>query len=397
MIDRQADSQATIPAKIMKATAMKRKIIFASLALLLLVVLLAGVKGLQISRMMTGKAAFAPPPEAVTTAVAGQDSWEIAIPATGSLEAAQGVTIAAELPGKVTSLAFASGAMVKQGDLLIRQNTASEEAQLKVAEAEAELARLNFARLSELIAASAVSRAAYEEGEARHRQAAAQVQTIKAAIAKKTIAAPFSGRLGIRLVNLGQILKEGEAIVSLQALEPILVNFLLPQQEMNRVKTSLPVRVTSDALPGQSLIGKITAINPQAEASTRNVRVQASLRNPGEKLKPGMFATVAVILPGKNAVLAIPATAVLNAPYGDSVFVLEEGKEGKDGQKGLAVRQQFVRLGERRGDFIAVVSGLKPGDTVVSSGVFKLRNGQGVVVNNSLKPGYRLDPKPENS
>ena len=189
----------------------------------------------------------------------------------------------------------------------------------------------------------------------------AQADTIRAAIAKKTIRAPFSGRLGIRLVNLGQILKEGEPIVSLQAMDPIFVNFMLPQQELARIQPGLSVRITSDALPGQTVAGKITAINPQADNATRNVRVQATAANKEERLHPGMFATVAVVLPGKNQVLTIPATAVLPAPYGDSVFVVEERKDEKTGKPGLAVRQQFVRLGEKRGDFVAIVSGLEAG------------------------------------
>jgi membrane fusion protein (multidrug efflux system) len=313
------------------------------------------------------------------------------------LEAVQGVTVAAELPGKVARLDFTPGAWVKAGSILLQQDISSEEAQLKAAEAEAALTKVNFERLRLLVETNAVSKAAYDDGEAKHKQAMAQADTIRATIAKKTIRAPFSGRLGIRLVNLGQILKEGEPIVSLQAMDPIFVNFMLPQQDLARVQSGLPVRITSDALPGRTMTGKITAINPQADNATRNVRVQATATNKEERLHPGMFATVAVVLPGKNQVLTIPATAVLPAPYGDSVFVVEEQKDEKTGKSGLAVRQQFVRLGERRGDFVAIVSGLEAKATVVSSGVFKLRNGQSVVVDNGLNPKFNLDPKPDNS
>lgn len=376
---------------------MKKRLLLSLLGLLLVIIILAGIKGLQIFKMVgTGKN-FTPPPETVTTTKALPDSWETTLPAVGSLEAVQGVTVAAELSGKVVRLDFTPGARVKAGSILLQQDISSEEAQLQAAEAQASLAKVNFERLRLLIETNAVSKAAYDDGEAKHKEAVAQADTIRATIAKKTIRAPFSGRLGIRLVNLGQILKEGEPVVSLQALDPIFINFMLPQQELARIQSGLPVRITSDALPGQTVTGRITAINPQADNATRNVRVQATAANKEERLHPGMFATVAVVLPGKKQVLAIPATAVLPAPYGDSVFVVEEQKNEKTGKPGLAVRQQFVRLGERRGDFVAVASGLESGATIVSSGVFKLRNGQAVVIDNALNPEFSLNPKPGNS
>jgi len=376
---------------------MKKRILLSLLGLLLVIGILAGIKGLQIFKMVgTGKS-FTPPPETVTTAQARQESWEATLDAVGSLEAVQGVTVAAELSGKVAHIAFTPGTHVQAGSILLQQDTSSEEAQLQAAEAQAALAKINFERLRLLVETNAVSKAAYDDGEAKHKQAVAQAHEIRAAIAKKTIRAPFSGRLGIRLVNLGQILKEGEPIVSLQAMDPIFVNFTLPQQELTRIQPGFAVRIISDALPGQTVTGKITAINPQADSATRNIRVQATAANKNERLHPGMFATVAVVLPGKNKVLAIPATAVLPAPYGDSVFVVAERKDEKTGKPGLAVRQQFVRLGERRGDFIAVVSGLENGATVASTGVFKLRNGQPVVIDNALNPEFSLNPKPDNS
>jgi membrane fusion protein (multidrug efflux system) len=222
----------------------------------------------------------------------------------------------------------------------------------------------------------------------------AQVDTLRATIAKKSIRAPFGGRLGIRQVNLGQILREGDPIVTLQSLDPIHVNFALPQQRLAQLRPGLPVRVTCDALPGVTIAGRITAVNPLVDAETRNLRLQATVANPAEKLLPGMFVNASVGLPVRQKVLAIPATAVLYAPYGDSVFVVADDKEGK-GVK--ALRQQFVRLGEKRGDFVAVTSGLKQGESVVSTGVFKLRNGQAVVVDNRLAPTFRDTPRPENN
>jgi len=375
---------------------MKKRIFLSIFGLLLVIGLLAGIKGLQIFKMVGKGKSFTPPPETVTTVQTHPDSWETSLPAVGSLEAVQGVTVAAELPGKVAHIAFTPGTQVPAGSILLQQDTSSEEAQLQAAEAQASLAKANFERLRTLVETNAVSKAAYDDSEAKYKEAIAQANTIRATIAKKTIRAPFSGRLGIRLVNLGQILKEGEPIVSLQALDPIFINFMLPQQELARIQPGFPVRITSDALHGQTVTGKITAINPQADNNTRNVRMQATAANKDEHLHPGMFATVSVVLPGKNQVLTLPATSVLPAPYGDSVFVVEEKKDEKTGKPGQVVRQQFVRLGEKRGDFVAIASGLEAGATVVSSGVFKLRNGQSVVVDNTLNPKFDLNPKPDN-
>jgi membrane fusion protein (multidrug efflux system) len=216
-------------------------------------------------------------------------------------------------------------------------------------------------------------------------------------IAKKTIRAPFSGHLGIRQVNLGQILREGDPIVDLQTLDPIFVDFTLPQQQVSLVRPGLKVQMTGDALPGETIEGRITAINPHVDVETRSIKVQATVANHTGKLRPGMFINVAVGLPDRKKVLAIPATAVLYAPYSDSVFVIEEQKDGKEGKGGNILRQQFVRLGERRGDYVGVTSGLKEEETIVSTGVFKLRNGQSVVVDNKLAPDFQYAPRPENN
>jgi membrane fusion protein (multidrug efflux system) len=305
-----------------------------------------GVKFLQISHLIAQGNPPAPV-EAVTTAPVVSEEWQPTIGVVGSLVAVQGVTVSAELDGKIAKIAFESGSAVKAGDLLVSQDITG-----------------------------------------------AQADNIRSVIAKKTIKAPFDGRLGIRLVNLGQTLKAGDAIVSLQALEPIYANFQLPQQDLNRIGVGFHVQVTGDAVPGKAIAGTITAINPDVDSATRNVRVQATLENGDEQLRPGMFVNVAVLLPAKEQVLAIPASAVLYAPYGDSVFIVDEGKDGKGAK---TVRQQFVRLGRRRGDFVAVVSGLKASDTVVSTGVFKLRNGGGITVDNSLAPNAKLAPKTSDS
>jgi membrane fusion protein (multidrug efflux system) len=316
------------------------------------------------------------------------------LPAVGSLAAVQGVTVTAELTGKVVQIAFTPGSRVKAGDLLVKQDTSSEEAQLRSAEAAAALAKLNVERLGKLLAERTIAQSQYDNAEAGYKQAVAQADNIRASIAKKTIRAPFDGRLGIRLVNLGQVLNEGEAIVSLQSLDPIFVNFALPQQQLSSINAGLAIRVTTDALPGEIIQGKITAINPQVDAATRNIRVQATVANADERLRPGMYVSVAVVLPDRIKVLAIPATAVLYAPYSDSVFIVEDPPKPNPGKPVKVVRQQFAQLGEKHGDFVAVQSGLKEGETVVSTGVFKLRNGQTVTVDNSLSPEFKLKPKP---
>jgi membrane fusion protein (multidrug efflux system) len=268
---------------------------------------------------------------------------------------------------------------------------------LRAAEANVALTRLNLDRLKKLLNQRTIAQSQYDNAEAQYKEGLAQADAIRTIIAKKNIQAPFAGRLGIRLVNLGQILHEGDSIVSLQSIDPIFVNFSLPQQYLAQVQTGLTVRVVSDALPGQVIEGKITAINPEVDTATRNIRIQATVTNHQEHLRPGMFVNVAVVMPDSKNVLAVPATAVLYAPYSDSVFVVEEKQNENTKQPGLVVRQRVLKLGEKRGDFIAVVSGLEPGETIVSTGAFKLRDGQAVVVDNNLAPEFKLAPEPGNS
>lgn len=373
---------------------MKKTIIATALGLVAVVGILAGIKSLQIGAMVArGKEAVAPP-ETVTSAEVTAEDWESSLTATGSLEAVQGVTVTAEMTGKVERIAFEAGSRVAAGDLLVQQDIAAENAQLRAAEAASGLARLNFERAETLLPDRAISRSDYETTRASLAEALAQADNIRAMIAKKTIRAPFAGRLGIRQVNLGQVINDGQAIVVLQSLDPIFVNFLLPQQRLAQLRPGLEIRVLCNALPGQTLTGEITVIDPKVDAATRNIRVQATLSNPDERLRAGMFVGVTVVLPGTEAVLTIPTTAVLYAPYSDSVFVIEEKKDAAGAPAGQRVRQQFVTLGEKRGDFIAVVSGLSAGQTVVSTGVFKLRNGQSVVVDNTLAPQFKLAPQP---
>jgi membrane fusion protein, multidrug efflux system len=371
------------------------KTTLSAVALLVILGLIAVVKWRQIVALKSAN--FTPPPESVSTSAARLESWPEVLTSVGSLSAVQGVTVAAELDGKIVQIDFEAGSAAKAGDVLVRQDTSVEEAMLRSAEAGVELARVNLERTRELLAKATVSQSQFDSDAAAYKQAMAAADNIRATIAKKTIKAPFSGRLGIRLVNLGQNLKAGDAIVSLQALDPVFVDFYLPQQQLAQIATGLSVRLTGDALAGRSVEGKITAISPDVDASTRNVRVQATVANPGERLHPGMYVDVAVELPGADKVLAIPATAVLYAPFGDSVYVVDRKLDGAAGSARLVVRQQIVRLGIRRGDFVAVTSGLKAGDTIVTSGVFRLRPGGTVSVNNSEAPNAELAPKPSDS
>ena len=372
---------------------MKKRLILTAVGLVILIVILVAIKALQIGAMIDQGKKFVPPPETVTSTVAKADSWETALTAVGTLNAVQGVTIAAELAGKVIEIAFEAGTPVKKGDILLRQDTSSEEAQLPGAQAQVNLASTNLERMNQLFSKQLISQADRDNAVASAEQAHSQAENIRATIAKKTIRAPFSGQLGIRQVNLGQMLREGDPIVTLQSLDPIYVDFTLPQQQLQLVRLGLTVQVTTDALQEETLKGRITAINPLVDAETRQIKAQATVANRGDKLRPGMFANVAVGLPARQKVLAIPATAVLYAPYGDSVFIIEDAAD----KKGKVLRQQFVRLGTKRGDFVAITSGIKEGETVVSTGVFKLRNGQSVVVDNKLAPDFQKAPKPENN
>lgn len=375
---------------------MIKRIILTVFGILLLIGALAGIKSLQIGKMVAASNQFAPPPAPVTSAEVLNETWESLLTSVGTLEAVQGVIVTAELPGKVVQIAFEPGSMVAAGDILVYQDTSSETAQLRAAEASLTLAKIDLDRKAILLSKNTISQAEYDNADAQYKQAEAQMDNIRSIIRKKTIRAPFDGRLGIRLVNLGQNLKEGEAIVSLQSIDPIFVNFSLPQQQLTQIQPGLTVRVTSDAFPDQIIEGHITAINPQVDAATRNIQIQATVANQHENIRPGMYVNVSVVLPARKQVLTIPATAVLYAPYSDSVFVIEDSKkDDTDGPAGKVVRQTFVRLGEKNGDFIAVVSGLSESESVVSTGVFKLRNGQAVILDNTLSPKFERTPRPQ--
>jgi len=358
------------------------------------VTVLGFVKFKQFQAMAQQFAAMQPPPDAVTTIVAARETWPVTIAAIGTVGAVQGVTVSADLPGVVDRIAFESGRTVQAGDILVQLDTRQEQAQLAAAEAQLELTRLNYGRMKGLVEQDAVSRAEFDSAAAGDKQAEARVREIRATIARKTIRAPFTGVLGIRQANLGQYLNAGDAIVPLQSLNPIYVNFGVPQQQASAARRGSVVRITAGEAAGREFTGRVSAVNSVVDETTRNVQVQATLENPGGTLRPGMFVQAQLSQGAAETVVALPASAINYAPYGDSVFVVADLKD-PNGRTYRGVRQQVVKLGAGRGDQIAVLSGINPGEEIVTSGVFKLRNGVPVQVNNKVQPANDPAPKPE--
>ncbi len=377
---------------------MKKRMLMTSFVLAVFLAGIGTLKFRQVRAAIAKNSSFQPPPEAVTTIVAHTEEWPANLAAIGTAVAVQGVTVSADLPGIVDQINVESGKAVRQGTVLVQLDTKQERAQLAAAEAQLKLARLSFDRLRPLRDKGVVAQADYDKAAADQAQAEAHVGEIRATIERKTIRAPFSGILGIREVNLGQYLAAGDKVVPLQSLDPIYVNFSVPQQELGRVRPGARVRVRTQASAGPpaELMGKVTAIDSVVNDATRNVQVQATFANPNGKLRPGMFVEAKALLGTSNKVISLPASAINYAPYGDSVFAVVTF-EAPDGRRFRGVQQQFVKLGASRGDQVAVVSGIKDGQEVVTSGVFKLRNGAAVLVNNKVQPADNPSPKPEDS
>jgi len=390
---------------------MKKRIAFALLGLLLVVGILGGLKATQIRALIAAGEAQQFPPTTVTAATVQRSDWETTLSAIGTLEAAQGVVVTADLPGRVTRLNFTGGETVEQGALLVEQETSTESAELAAAESDLELAQRNLDRVSRLYRDQVISRAEFDTARSAQSAARARVDSISSSVDKKQIVAPFAGRLGLKLVNIGQDLAQGVPIVSLQRVDPMLVNFSLPQQALAVISDDFPVRVTTDAVADRVFEGRITAIDTQVDDATRTVRVQATLASPAEgdnyALLPGMFANVEVVLPDTREVLTVPLTSVSFATFGDSVFVLDAPPEPTEdappgpppqaGPGGLSALQRFVQLGERRGDFVEVTKGLEAGQNVAKDGVFKLRNGAAIDVTEDGATEPSLTPDPDNA
>jgi membrane fusion protein (multidrug efflux system) len=369
------------------------------LVLVIVAALLGGlgfIKYRQVETAIAQGASFQPPPTAVTTVVAKRETWPTTLTVIGTAAAIQGVTVSADLPGTVDKIHFESGQSVHEGDILVELDTRQERAQLANMEAQRDLAKITFGRSEQLAKAGVIARSEFDNAAAQQKATEAQVGDIKAAIARKTIHAPFTGILGIRQISLGQYLAAGQAIVSLESVSPIYVNFGIPQQNATKVGMGHTVRISSDDLPGLGFSGKITALDSLVNEQTRNIQVQATLPNPGGKIRPGMFLQVELPLGKPRDVIPLPASAINYAPYGDSVYVVTDLKDQK-GNSYRGVKQQVVKLEGSRGDQVAVVSGVNPGDEVVSSGVFRLRNAAPVLVNNTVQPGDNPNPKPDES
>jgi len=373
---------------------MAKRMILMVVLMTIFITVLGFVKFRQFQAMAGEFAAMQPPPDAVTTIVAVREEWPATLNSIGTVAAVQGVTVSADLPGIVDRIAFDSGKTVGKRDILVQLDTRQEQAQLAGAESQLQLAKLNFERMQGLVQQDAVSRAEYDAAAAAHQQAEARLGEIRATIERKTIRAPFSGVLGIRQVNLGQYLTGGAPVVPLQSLNPVYVNFGVPQQEAAQIRPGRSVQITVGELGDSKFTGRVSALDSVVDETTRNVQVQATLANPGGKLRPGMFVQAQVMLGAGRQVVALPASAINYAPYGDSVFVVSDLKNPQ-GQPYRGVRQQVVKLGDARGDQIAVLSGIKPGEEIVTSGVFKLRNGVPVQVNNKVQPGNSATPHPE--
>jgi membrane fusion protein (multidrug efflux system) len=351
----------------------------------------------QVESAIAAGASFQIPATSVTTVIAKRETWPATLSVIGTAAAIQGVTVSADLPGTVDKIHFESGQWVSEGDILVELDTRQEKAQLANAEAQRDLARVQYGRSEQLSKAGVISKSEYDNAAAQQKATEAQVNDVKAAIARKTIHAPFSGVLGIRQISLGQYLAAGQAIVSLQSVNPIYVNFGVPQQDTQKMKIGRGLHVTSTDLPGEAFSGKITALDSVINEQTRNIQIQATLQNQGGKLRPGMYVQVELPLGQPRDVIPLPASAINYAPYGDSVYVVTDIKDEKTGKTYRGVRQQIVKIEGSRGDQVAITSGLNNGDEVVSAGVFRLRNASPVEINNTVQPSNSPKPNPEES
>ena len=357
--------------------------------LMLIALVLGGIKVMQVTAIIKAAETMAEPEETVSTYQAAEDRWEQVLPAIGTVAAVRGVMVSTDLPGVVREISFESGESVEEGDQLVKLDVSVDEAELESARASTRLAELNLKRERSLVAKRAGTQADLDLAEAVFQQAESRIASLQATLERKIVRAPFAGRLGIRLVNMGQYLGPGEPVVSLQQPSPMYVDFTLPQQHLGQIKPEMVARLRMDADLEHVFTGVLTAVNPDVDVRTRSLRLRATFDNSDGRLCPGMFVRVELVLPGVEQVIAIPTTAVQYTGYGTTVYVVEESAAGAD-----VVRQRLVRLGRAQGDFVAVTEGLRAGETVVTAGGFKLRNNMRVRINNQQTPQPRLDPRP---
>ncbi len=365
--------------------------------LIAIVVLFGGIFGFKLvqAKMSKKYMSFQAPPAVVTAMKAEYQTWQPELKAVASLRAVRGVDVTSEIAGLVRSLHFKSGEEVRAGEVLVELNADADIAQLHALEAAADLAKTNYERDRKQLEIQAVSQATLDAESADLRSKQAQVDAQKALVDKKTIRAPFGGRLGISTVNPGQYVNPGDKVVTLQSLDEVFVDFNLPQQELSRIALGQAVGVETDAVPGSTFTGRITTINPKVDPDTRNVQVEALVTNLRHKLLPGMYATARVRAGAVERYLTLPQTAVTFNSFGDTAYVVEEKGKGHDNIPILIARQVFVTTGPTRGDQVAVVNGVKEGDLVVTSGQLKLRNGSAVIINNAVQPSNEAAPKLE--
>jgi membrane fusion protein, multidrug efflux system len=360
-------------------------------------VILGGVFGFQAFKgMMMQKymAAMGAPAQTVSTAVATMQEWNASLEAVGSIRAVTGADLSTDVAGIVEEIHFDSGQDVKAGTLLVKLRAGDDLAKLRSLEASAELAETTYQRATKLLQQQFVAQATVDAAEANLTSAKAAVAEQKALVDKKLIRAPFDGRLGIRQVDVGQYVAAGTPIVTLQTLDPIYLDFYLPQDALAQIETGQSVLATTNTYPGQEFQGRLSAINSKVEETTRNVAVRVKLANPEHVLLPGMYATARIAVGAPQSYLTLPQTAITYNPYGDTVFVVEEKAPGDGAQKQMVAVQRFVTLGPTRGDQVAVLSGLTEGDTVVTSGQIKLQNGSPVTINNAVQPADQAEPAP---
>jgi len=338
-------------------------------------------------------AAIAAAPMTVSTTTAAYQDWQPQLEAVGSLRAVSGADLSLEVSGIVDDIEFKSGDDVKAGAVLLKLRSNDDLSKLQSLQASAELAQVTYNRDLKQFAVKAVAQATLDTDVANLKSYKAQVAEQQAILDKKTLRAPFAGHLGLRQVDLGQYLTAGTAVVTLQALDPIYVDFYLPQQALDKLKVGQPLKAKVDTYAGETFDGEISALNPKVDPSTRNVQVRGTFRNPDHKLLPGMYATVDIVVGAPQRYITLPQTAITFSSYGDTVYLVDNKGQGAGGRPQLVARQTFVTVGSTRGDQIAVLSGVKEGDVVVSAGQVKLRNGVAVAVNNTVQPADNPNPK----
>jgi membrane fusion protein, multidrug efflux system len=348
-------------------------------------------KAVMIKKFITAQSN---PPQTVSAATAGTSEWQSKIEAIGSLRAVRGADLSLEVSGVVESISFNSGDDVQEGATLLKLRTADDVARLESLKAMAELNEITLDRAQRLLKTQAVSQAQLDSDAANLKNAKAQVAQQQAIIDKKILRAPFAGHLGIRAVDLGQYLGAGTPIVTLQALDPIYVDFFVPQQSVDQVRLGQQVAVKVDAYKDQTFAGEISAVNPKVDIGNRNVQIRAMLKNADHKLLPGMYATVDIAIGSPAAYVTLPQTAITYNPYGDTVYVVESKGNDAQGKPQLVARQTFVTIGPTRGDQVAILRGVEEGDTIVTAGQIKLHNGSVVMIDNSVTPTAEAAPVP---